>query len=583
MRIPKVSPQRPGTAIPLATALPSGRSGTVVRAVKTRNEVTAEKLRGGFYTPRGLVDFCVERVVALAPAGSRLRVLEPSIGDGAFVTGLAESVLGTSIETVLGLEVDPREAARASSALEQSGLAGRILEASAISWAADTSETFDVAVGNPPFVRFQFLRTRDKAALIPLGKRVGLSFGGVGNLWIPVLLGALSRLRPGGAAAFVIPTECLTGVSAGSVRRWLIENMDDLRLDLFPPGSFPRVLQEILVLSGRRRDAIAAQGALEMVEHSTDGERESWQYLVPARPDSWSRYLLEPGQLEALEAACALPIVRALGEAATLEVSIVTGANDYFSADTATISEFELAPWAQPLLPRIRHATGLVYKRPDQRATALSGARAWLLDFSASHPDPREFGRPRAYLQIGEERELHRRYKCRIRDPWYRVPSIRAGELLLSKRSHRFHRLVLNTAEALTTDTIYRGWMRPDFRGSERDLVAGFHNSLTLLSAELEGRSFGGGVLELVPSEIARLKIPLLAGLGSNLASLDALLRASGSEESVVEATDALLMSLNVGFSPDLMATLREARCSLLARRLGRNSRSSQDTEAIAA
>lgn len=551
--------------------------------MKTRNEVTAEKLRGGFYTPDDLVDFCLERVAALAPAGSRLRVLEPSVGDGAFVTGLAESVLGASVETVLGLEIDPREAVRASSVLERSGLSGRILEASAISWAADTSETFDVAVGNPPFVRFQFLRSRDKAALIPLGKRVGISFGGVGNLWIPVLLGALSRLRPGGVASFVIPTECLTGISAGSVRRWLIEQMDDLRLDLFPPGSFPRVLQEVLVLSGRRRDAVSARGALEMVEHSTNGERRSWQYLLPARPDSWSRFLLEPAQLEALETACASPIVRALGEVATLEVSIVTGANDYFSADTATVSEFDLARWAQPLLPRIRHAPGLIYKSTDQRSMALAGARAWLLDFSANRPDPREFEKPREYLQLGEQRELHRRYKCRIREPWYRVPSIRTGELLLSKRSHRFHRLVLNTAEALTTDTIYRGWMRPDFGGRERDLVASFHNSLTLLSAELEGRSFGGGVLELVPSEIARLKIPLLAGLGSNLDSLDTLLRASGSEESIVDATDSLLMNENVGLSPDLMATLRDARSSLLARRLGRNARPSADVDAIAA
>jgi len=32
---------------------------------------------------------------------------------------------------------------------------------------------------------------------------------------------------------------------------------------------------------------------------------------------------------------------------------------------------------------------------------------------------------------------------------------------------------------------------------------------LTALSAELEGRHYGGGVLELVPSEIERLLVPL--------------------------------------------------------------------------
>jgi hypothetical protein len=90
-------------------------------------------------------------------------------------------------------------------------------------------------------------------------------------------------------------------------------------------------------------------------------------------------------------------------------------------------------------------------------------------------------------------------------------------------------------------------------------------------------------VLELVPSEIARLRVPLVSGLGERLQSLDGLLRKSGSEESVVDATDELLIGLEVGLSRDLMETLRDARCSLLHRRLGRNSRAAAETEALAA
>ena len=77
-------------------------------------------------------------------------------------------------------------------------------------------------------------------------------------------------------------------------------------------------------------------------------------------------------------------------------------------------------------------------------------------------------------------------------------PPDREGSLLLSKRSHRYPRMIVNQAGAYTTDTIYRGKAGAWRRVSARALSAGFHNSLTLLSAELEGRSFGGGVLELV-------------------------------------------------------------------------------------
>jgi len=55
--------------------------------VKTRAEVTPEKLRGGFYTPPPLVSACLERVRERLPEGE-LRLLEPSAGDGAFVLSL---------------------------------------------------------------------------------------------------------------------------------------------------------------------------------------------------------------------------------------------------------------------------------------------------------------------------------------------------------------------------------------------------------------------------------------------------------------------------------------------------------------
>lgn len=547
--------------------------------MKTRAEVSPEKLRGGFYTPPELVRFCLDRIATLVPAASDLRVLEPSVGDGAFIRGIAASPLRAAVGSVLGFEIIPKEGHRAGIALEEAGLPGAIRLRSTVEWGSETSELFDVAVGNPPFVRFQFIETEDKLALRLLGERLGISFGGVGNLWIPILLASLARLRAGGSASFVIPTECLTGVSARVVRKWLIRHFSNLRLDLFPPGSFPRVLQEVLVLSGTRREEPAEEGSLRIVEHTASSDGSAWEHRVEADERSWSRYLLQPKHLLALEEARALPMSRPLGEIAVLEVSIVTGANDYFSVDRETLREFELTPWAKPLLPRLRHASGLIYRTRDQEATAEAGARAWLLHFAENLPDPTRSRMPRAYLNLGEVADLHTRYKCRIRTPWYRVPSVKPGRLLLSKRSHRFHRLVLNDVGALTTDTIYRGWMRPNWQSYERALVASFHNSLTLLTAELEGRSFGGGVLELVPSEIGRLTVPLITELGSDLPRLDRLLRDSNSDEALVEATDDLLTARNAGLSHSLFDVLRDARESLLARRLGRNSRALSGAE----
>jgi adenine-specific DNA-methyltransferase len=545
--------------------------------MRTAGEVSAEKLRGGFYTPPALVDVCLARVAELVDRAG-LRVLEPSAGDGAFVRGLHRSPLRAAVASVTAIEPAEIEAEKTRRALAGGSVAGEVVVGSAIAWAATTHAGCDVAVGNPPFVRYQFVSAADRDATLRLGDRLGVRVAGVANLWIPVLLGALSRLRAGGAFAFVVPAECLTGISAGLVRRWLIDHCAPVRLDLFPPESFPEVLQEVTVLSGRRV-ARGGDGALRLsiVEHLASGERRDRTHRV-VRDAPWTRYLLSSAQLEALETAAADRRIAALGSLARFEVSIVTGANDFFTVSAETLERYDLRRWARPLLPRIRHAPGLRYTAADDALTRRAGARAWVLDFAADAPDPARAAGAAAYLRTGEHRGLANRYKCRIREPWYRVPGIRAGELLLSKRSHLHPRVVVNEAGVLTTDTIYRGRML-DTRRPAGDLAAAFHTSLTLLSAELEGRSFGGGVLELVPSEIGRLLVPAARSGPGLLARLDGLAR-RGDPDAVVAATDAELVARGV-LDADAVEALAAARRALLGRRLERNRRAAQPGGAL--
>jgi hypothetical protein len=113
--------------------------------------------------------------------------------------------------------------------------------------------------------------------------------------------------------------------------------------------------------------------------------------------------------------------------------------------------------------------------------------------------------------------------------------------------------------------------MMKSFEAREAELVAGFHNTATLLTAEIEGRSFGGGVLELVPTEIGRISVPLLPELGESLQDLDELARAMGPDsDELVERTDALLVAAVPQLTPDLLGTLRGARAALLQRRMDR-------------
>jgi adenine-specific DNA-methyltransferase len=524
--------------------------------VKFIDEVSAEKLRGGFYTPAPLVVDCYRRIAELLPGDNALRLLEPSAGDGAFIryrnTGRLTNRFAESHTTCI--ELNASEAGKCSEALQSASAQGRVINADFFRWAQAATDEFDAVVGNPPFVRYQFIPKRVRAVADSLISAAGNQLAGVSNLWIPFTLISLDRLKYGGAFALVLPSEILATKSTGLVRSELIRHFAKLHVDLYPRGHFPDILQDVVVVSGVRDLQPCAFRTVIFHEHLASGINE-WSHVVDDGKDAWTHYLLTQTESDALKATQQLPGMHKLGSVASISVAIVTGANDFFTVSDEIVNKYKLHNWTVPLLARTVDSPGIVFRRSDHTKLIRSDRKRWLLDFSADKPDPEKFQLPECYLKLGEGLSLPGRYKCRIRKPWYRVPDIRSGDIMLSKRSHRHHRLILNSADVVTTDTIYRGAMRPQFKNAKSSLIAGFHNSLTILTSELEGRSYGGGVLELVPSEIARLMVPMV-DMKTHLTELDKIGREAGgqldTEDKLIEATDAKLAKLIPGLKRHL-------------------------------
>ena len=67
---------------------------------------------------------------------------------------------------------------------------------------------------------------------------------------------------------------------------------------------------------------------------------------------------------------------------------------------------------------------------------------------------------------------------------------------------------MLNHAKVLATDSAYL--VTPKEGIDINSLVLSFYNSLTLVFSELNGRFYGGDVLELTPNEFKELPLPYL-------------------------------------------------------------------------
>ena len=271
----------------------------------------------------------------------------------------------------------------------------------------------------------------------------------------------------------------------------------------------------------------------------------------------WTRALLEPHTRTLLDGLGEEKSVRRFDDVAEVDVGIVTGANKFFLVEDDTVQRFGLEKWAHPMFGRSEHCPGVIYDEAQHRANAAKGNPTNFVWFQDTSVEESPTGK--AYIQQGEQEQLHTRYKCRIRKPWYAVPSVYATEVGMLKRSHNAPRLILNRLHAYTTDTAYRVRVK---EGTANQLVFSFVNALTALSAELEGRHYGGGVLELVPSEIERLLIPMPTKIKASLGSLDKAIR-SLSMDMVLERQSRIILGaigLPVSEQDELMNSWKKLR-----------------------
>jgi hypothetical protein len=112
------------------------------------------------------------------------------------------------------------------------------------------------------------------------------------------------------------------------------------------------------------------------------------------------------------------------------------------------------------------------------------------------------------------------------------------------KRASNYTRLIVNECQAYTTDTVYRIHQLDDSNNcSPAQLAFSFFNSLTFLSCELEGRFYGGGVLELVPSEVEETILPLsVRASDEDFEELDKMLRDNVDIDEILNFTDGKLL-----------------------------------------
>jgi len=546
--------------------------------MKLQKTMTDQKLRGGYYTPKIIRDFLVNWAVD----STTKSILEPSCGDGGFFETVFDGEY-KKIKEVVGIELNPEEAKKAEKIVSKFGKNSTIVNDDFFKYYVTTLEKkkFDVILGNPPFIRYQYFDEEQQNAAQQAMLSAGIKIDKLSNIWAPFLIASVTCLNEGGRLAMVIPGEIMHVNYSSKIRLFLSELQAKITLITFNQLVFPDVQQEVILL------LIDKQKKSEKIENFTNSKMniiqlkdvESLNFFdlnsipvnqyknVKPTEEKWTKFFLTKEQLKELDIIEKNSLVSKLGDLATVDVGIVTGANEYFVVNEDILKKYELEKISLPLVGRSLHINGLIFEKKDWNENKKKQIASHLLNF----PDNKYENYSelmKKYIEMGEKNNIHEGYKTGIRKRWYQVPSIWKPDAFLMRRSHKFPKLVLNNADSFTTDTMHRVKIKEDV--DLQSLIFCFYNSITMASCEIIGRSHGGGVLEILPNDAETILIPYKKIAAKHLQKIDSMFRKNREIDPVLDYVDDILLKDHLNLSSKSILEFRTIQKTLTKRRLNR-------------
>ncbi|MDE6873004.1 MAG: Eco57I restriction-modification methylase domain-containing protein [Lachnospiraceae bacterium] len=463
-----------------------------------------DKLSGSYYTPYRTVDFMKKYVRRERKIFGK--VLEPSVGDGRFLDVFYDE---ECIQQLVGIELskDKVEDLKGREYPEKV----KIVIGDFLDFAEKTKEKYQLIVGNPPYINLKNMDGGSKEKAKKICQRLELSDSLMKNMWVAFLLAAVSCLEKRGVIFFVLPLEFLQVQYAEKIRLFLEERFNVIHILSFKERMFPEIEQEsclVYLTNEMENQPYINFEIYEKLDSDTPYYSSKIERNKPLK--KWTNAVLADEDIDLLNVFSLR--YKKVSELCNASPGIVTGANQEFILTREQVKRLICDEYVLATIPKSSMLNRkLILSQNIMDDLGEQGNRIYLLNLSdvgealLSQPLKDYLGK------IGEEKnaagiKLKNRYKCRNRKPWYGVPIVRNGDLFFFKRYDRLPRVIVNEADAYTTDIAYN--MRLYQGYDKKSMGFCFYNSLTLTQCEYCGRYYAGGVLELTPSEFKSLVIP---------------------------------------------------------------------------
>lgn len=487
-----------------------------------------DKARGAVYTPTAITRF-LARWSIRTPGDV---ALEPAAGDGAFLVAVEERFreigVSRSDGRIFAVEINPADA----EAARRAAPTAVVTEGDFFQTHHSSLPPVSAVLGNPPYIRYQAFDGAIRANGDARVRELGVPLSGLASSWALFVIHACSFLGPRGRLALVLPAELLTAQYAQPVWEFLSVRFNAVSVIAFRDAAFKGVqVNAVLLLADDGEPP--AQRVLELPSiEALESLPAGWRATTVAVPNRRAARILDE-DIEAIYGSMkSSKKFIELGKLASVDIGVVTGRNRYFIVSPARRQELGIPHrFTLPIIERVRDIRGLRVRHREAKRLLVMTRDA------ARHPAVD------AYLKTDDAADTKKGYKCSRRDPWHLVPLPRAvPDALLPYMIHTSPRLIVADGH-WSTNLVHGVKLNPGV--SVRALAVAMMSTATHFSMEMEGRTYGGGVLKLEPSEAERVLVPVMSADVSARAvalfpEVDRLVHA-GERNAAIQLVDDLL------------------------------------------
>lgn len=478
-----------------------------------------KKRRGIFYTRSDLTDV----LVAWSIRSPNDTALEPSFGGCGFVTALRTrlSSLGhiSPLKNIFGCDVD-RTAFSQHLPLSFSDKKreGHFLKADFLSLKPVDfgGKKFTAVIGNPPYVSQHNMYRAQRKSAVAIRKDSSFVLSSMASLWAFFVFHALRFLENGGRMAWVLPGSLLHSNYAKELLHELSTRFEAVTVISLSERIFvdEGVAESTQVLLCDDLKATRQSGKVEV--KIAEDVKACASLLQHWQTRRWSGNILNGRAVPALVGEDALKIfstiaskcdVSTLGDLAEFRIGIVTGANRLFIIDDETARKHDLPQEClRPILAKFSTAPGIGLTTGDIKRARAENARCLFVDRRMAPYSKRVQQYFAAFPQAAHAANVtFKKYS-----DWRCPDDRKIPDAFFPYMHHSGPRLVLNTAKLNATNTIHRAYFKANVSHKQRqDIALSLLSTFSQISAELEGRSYGGGVLKHEPSEARCIKLLL--------------------------------------------------------------------------